>query len=164
MWLSRQTVLAELIPDPGCHSGAKAMNPKTGSLRDFHTKFGGALKRQAHREKAIGRVANELQKVGLRVVVHHIAARSDLRSQDFDNLARERRLLTIGPAIYESKIHRAAHIAQRLPRISLPDVGIVGKAGVGQITPGSGNLLRNKLRTDDGTAAIVVHGRRKIDG
>src|SRR5208282_4967240 len=128
--------------------------PGRGSSRDFHTKFGGALKRQAHRKKAIGRVANELQKVGLRVVVHHIAARSDLRSQDFDNLARERRLLTIGPAIYEGKIHRAAHAAQRLSRVSFPDVGIVGKAGVSQMTPGSRNLLRNELRTNDGAAAI----------
>jgi hypothetical protein len=68
-----------------------------------------------------------LQKVRFRVVVHHKAAYADLGSQDFDDLARERRLLTIGPAIDEGKIDRTTHAAQRLSRVSLADVDVFGK-------------------------------------
>src|SRR5271163_5120154 len=87
----------DMSPSRHCEPRERQI-PRTGSSRDFHTKFGDTLKRQAHRDEAIDRVAYELQKVGLRVVVHHVAPRSHLRCQDFDNLARERRLPTIGPA------------------------------------------------------------------
>ena len=45
------------------------------------------LERQRNRNKSIARIANKLQKIRLRVVVHHIPANAKLWSDDLNHLA-----------------------------------------------------------------------------
>ena len=61
--------------------------------RNFYAEFGTTFKWEIHGNEVVCRIANEFEKIRFCVVVHDIAPNTNLRSDDLDKFARERRFL-----------------------------------------------------------------------
>src|SRR5580704_19521188 len=80
-------------------------------LRHLHRKLRSLLEWKRNRNKPIARIANKLQKIRLRIVIHHIPANAKLWSDDPNHLARQRRPFIAWPAVDQGEIQRTAQIA-----------------------------------------------------
>src|SRR5580658_4924472 len=131
--------------------------------RNFYAEFGTTFKWEIHGNEAVCRIANEFEKIRFCVVVHDVAPNTNLRSDDLDKFARERRFLGNWPAVNQNKINRAAKIAKSYARVSLSNINVARKSSVRQIAFRSRDFRRHEFRANYCATAIVMHGCRKIE-
>ena len=108
---ARSASSADATPRRGClgiglRPVFKRRHARLAELRHLRRKLCSTLERQRDRNKSIAWIANKLQEIRLRVVVHYIPANAKLWSDDLNHLACQRRLFIARPAVDQGKIHR----------------------------------------------------------